>query len=570
MNQSNPFAEHPPYEPDVLSPEAQAKADAFYSWWNDDTVDEAGIFGFEYIQELAELGHPQAQKDLILHHIDGYGIKHEYTALLPWFEKAAKQGSVFAQDSLAFAYRYELEDKKKAAFWSAVALEYGHSNPWISEHRGDDLCNYLKEQLKNGEITRQEYLRLLQFMVKEWDNIGAKKALIKADFLEHATSDLASLDKYQAQLSKCVWNQIPQADYMKYRKDVSRYCLKKCEKDLETFAQRQNQGSPIPELPSFSQEAEAKFQAGFFAEQEDRFHDAYACYAEAADLGHWQAAYNLVYLCARLFGVESKQVSHWVDVAVELGHPILKRDLGGILAMAYEGNADALLALSQYREKHYYYADLYDFVEEGFRDEYYEGNRLKAAAKDIYLALYDVGSLDRLTDEWNDLDHFTMVDINHKLYRYLWFHKDSVESALSKRRYSRNKEPYATTLLYKHAEALMPRLRKAGLRDFEIYQLHYGILGDERQEMERKEQEYQERIREERERYRQEQIEKDRAMQAYREKLDAQERVRNAFFGGDAFTDQESYLTGKQSANEYIINSLYREQKEEKYRKSLD
>ena len=117
---------------------------------------------------------------------------------------------------------------------------------------------------------------------------------------------------------------------------------------------------------------------------------------------------------------------------------------------------------------------------------------------------------------------------------------------------------------------LCAELQAAGLKDEDLRELDLLMKKMVIAEAKEAREEAEERRREEERERRQLAQEKKRAMQAFREKLDDRERIINALLGDGLHTDLENAIMGNMSSSQYSTSALYREIKEEEYRRSLE
>ena len=117
---------------------------------------------------------------------------------------------------------------------------------------------------------------------------------------------------------------------------------------------------------------------------------------------------------------------------------------------------------------------------------------------------------------------------------------------------------------------LCAELQAAGLKDEDLRELDLLMKKVVIAEAKEAREEAEERRREEERERRQLAQEKKRAMQAFREKLDDRERIINALLGDGLHTDLENTIMGNMSSSQYSTSALYREIKEEEYRRSLE
>ena len=80
------------------------------------------------VQKAAEQGLAEAQHDLGVMYIQGFGVAQDYKQAVAWFRKAAEQGDAKAQFMLGMHYfngRGVAQDYKLAYVWSSVSAANG-------------------------------------------------------------------------------------------------------------------------------------------------------------------------------------------------------------------------------------------------------------------------------------------------------------------------------------------------------------------------------------------------------------------------------------------------------------
>lgn len=85
---------------------------------------------YRWYQEAANQGHMQAQNNLGTLYEDGQGVKQDYAMAVMWYQKSAEQGLKEAQFNLAEMYangRGVNADIDKAREWYRKAAEQGHA-----------------------------------------------------------------------------------------------------------------------------------------------------------------------------------------------------------------------------------------------------------------------------------------------------------------------------------------------------------------------------------------------------------------------------------------------------------
>ena len=82
-------------------------------------------------KKAAEQGNIDAQNSLADCYYDGKGVEKDFTKAFEWFEKAANQGSAYGQYSLGYCYEKGEginKNKKEAIKWYKKAAEQGEES----------------------------------------------------------------------------------------------------------------------------------------------------------------------------------------------------------------------------------------------------------------------------------------------------------------------------------------------------------------------------------------------------------------------------------------------------------
>lgn len=106
--------------------------------------------GIYWYTKAAEGNYPEAQYDLAIFHIQGFGFEINYKKTFYWLERAAKLNHLEAQCELAFSYkvgRGVKQNFRKAYEWYRKAAKQGYSEGL--------LC--LSTLYANGEGVSQDY-----------------------------------------------------------------------------------------------------------------------------------------------------------------------------------------------------------------------------------------------------------------------------------------------------------------------------------------------------------------------------------------------------------------------------
>jgi len=87
----------------------------------DSAIDENYSAAFSYWMPLAEAGDPRAQFNVALMYHGGLHVKFDETAALNWYQRAAENGVIEAQEYLAVGYQegwFGLPvDAQRASYW---------------------------------------------------------------------------------------------------------------------------------------------------------------------------------------------------------------------------------------------------------------------------------------------------------------------------------------------------------------------------------------------------------------------------------------------------------------------
>ena len=544
MATNNPFLKHPPLKPVYKSAEDEMRANELFQKARKYSNDP--IYISEYLAEAARLGHPEA-----MYRLSEYYRK---TFFLPWdpVVKSLVERAALGGYKYAISAQYDAHQTGKYGLqWFILALEYDA----ISDYRIPDAFKYFLQEKK---MTLQYGIKLLYHAAKYWNNMGAKKF-----FMPHKP------------IHKNIYgiHLIPIEDYLSFAKDVRNDELKLYRKSFETAKQYLPKDELQWEMMEPSEEACKAYAEGYYLEQCDHYLEAVEQYKQAAEDGHAIAAWRLVSLLPFLRGTSQEEIEKWRQMAEDWGYPMAINDVHAIFRLAETGNSEAL----EYLE--HYFKDI-EKREQQIANENVAKQTTRQDALRVRKASYK--KLDELGDLSRDFRRAkrevcnAVPDVEHvcRLIELEGGFEDEGGWELARHyRYNillwgRLHHMYESDLSKVPLEKL-DRLAKSGLDCKKLYEKRASWIAYERRER-LQQLEYQREIMEE-ELAEQRELARERAreMQAYREKLDHEERIRNVMFTGSADTNFESYVMGIQSADQYYVNEMLREEKEKKFKNSL-
>lgn len=558
MNKKNPFVDHPPYLPVELSQEARAEAEEVIELY-ENTCWYARKFLLEYLTEAAELGHPKAEKYLarLYEEIDYDTKQNMYQdAAVYWYEQAARQGDTDAQCALGYYYEFVQDDEESALHWYLTSVENAAEAEDPFPVAVESALDILDKKIAEGELSVDTPFSFLEYGA-ECGSLQCMR-LLAEQYGEHAPrARRGGTYGYQYEDQSGI-SAAKRLEYL--RKVAPAYVKHLCDVWLEKVQELVVDEPSNVIMAQVTVESAAYYDAGCVAEGEQRYGDAYEQYRKAADSGHAVAAWKLVTLCPMLAKVDTKESAYWYHQALAAGHPIPNHDLPGILRMAWDGNGEALEYLSRFCRE--------ESKKPGREELETIAEHLQYAAKRVYELYKDVFSVGRL---------LAMQDGRYKgeYNALLWIRKhDWIKKmwSMPAKEYVYEKAYYRGERMY-HPDIvaeLCAELQAAGLKDEDLRELDLLMKKMVIAEAKEAREEAEERRREEERERRQLAQEKKRAMQAFREKLDDRERIINALLGDGLHTDLENTIMGNMSSSQYSTSALYREIKEEEYRRSLE
>ena len=558
MNKKNPFVDHPPYLPVELSQEARAEAEEVIELYKN-TSWYARKFLLEYLTEAAELGHPKAQKYLarLYEEIDYDTKQNMYQdAAAYWYEQAARQGDSDAQCQLGYYYEFVWDDEESALHWYLTSVENAAEAEDPFPVAVESALDILDKKIAEGELSVDTPFSFLEYGA-ECGSLQCMR-LLAEQYGEHAPrTRRPGTYRYQYEDQSGI-SAAKRLEYL--RKVAPAYVKHRYDVWLEDVQELVADEPSNVIMAQVTVESAAYYDAGCVAEGEQRYGDAYEQYRKAAEAGHAVAAWRLVTLCPMLAKVEAKESAYWYHQALAMGHPIPNHDIPGILRMAWDGNGEALEYLSRFcREQS---------KKPGMEELETIAEYLWNAAEAVYELYKDVYSVGRLMEnnrgEYKE-EYLALLWIRkHDWIKKMWFMP--AKEYVYEKAYYRGERMYHLDIV---AE-LCAELQAAGLKDEDLRELDLLMKKMVIAEAKEAREEAEERRREEERERRQLAQEKKRAMQAFREKLDDRERIINALLGDGLHTDLENAIMGNMSSSQYSTSALYREIKEEEYRRSLE
>ena len=558
MNKKNPFVDHPPYLPVELSQEARAEAEEVIELY-ENTSWHARKFLLEYLTEAAELGHPKVQKYLarLYEGIDYDTQQNTYQdAAAYWYEQAARQGDSDAQCKLGYYYEFVQDDEESALHWYLTSVENAAEAEDPFPVAVESALDILDQKIAEGELSVDTPFSFLEYGA-ECGSLQCMR-LLTEQYGEHAPrTRRPGTYRYQYEDQSGV-SAAKRLEYL--RKLAPAYVKHRYDVWLEDVQELVADEPSNVIMAQVTVESAAYYDAGCVAEGEQRYGDAYEQYRKAAEAGHAVAAWRLVTLCPMMANADTKESAYWYHQALAAGHPIPNHDLPGILRMAWDGNGEALEYLSLFCRE--------ESKKPGMGSLETIAEYLWDAAKTVYELYKDVFSVGRL---------LTMQDGLYKdeYNALLWIRKQRLIHTIL----TMPGEEYVNKKVYSQGEMVeypimvngfCAKLRAAGLKENDLHRLNIEVQREVLRARAEARQEAEERRREEEREGRRQAEERKRAMQAFREKLDDRERIINALLGDGLHTDLENTIMGNMSSSQYSTSALYREIKEEEYRRSLE
>ncbi len=111
----------------------------------------------KWFQKAAEQGQVDAQNNLGVMYSNGQGVLQDYEQAVEWYRKAAEQGYTSAQNNLGVMYQKGqgvLKDPKQAIKWYRRAAEEGEASAealqYLADTDGDDPWVYILQILVIG------------------------------------------------------------------------------------------------------------------------------------------------------------------------------------------------------------------------------------------------------------------------------------------------------------------------------------------------------------------------------------------------------------------------------------
>ena len=121
------------------------------------------------VQQAAQMGYGFAQNALGRSYLRGVGIKQNHSTAIKWLERAANQGNVNSQFTLADFFHSagnSQRDRQKAAFWAVVMSRKGKSKT----DRIKSLINKILSKAKPNELEKAQAMAAAFVSVKELSN----------------------------------------------------------------------------------------------------------------------------------------------------------------------------------------------------------------------------------------------------------------------------------------------------------------------------------------------------------------------------------------------------------------
>ena len=128
------------------------------------------LAALEWYRKAAEQGYADAQNNLGLMYVNGYGMERNYRQAVEWFRKAAEQGHALGQNNLGWVYetgRGVERDLLRASEWYRRAAEQGHA----------DAQSRLGWMYVNGRGVERNYRQAV-----EWYRRGAEQGHAVSQF----------------------------------------------------------------------------------------------------------------------------------------------------------------------------------------------------------------------------------------------------------------------------------------------------------------------------------------------------------------------------------------------------